>query len=125
MRKHGWRTPRYKLIRALEPDFHGKPAVELYDLQKDPGENANIAQEEPAVAKELSDRMDAWIAAREKATGRQNPMFTNLDWHGIDGHGPFKSSDEAYNTLHIGGAATAKKLQAAQAADEDGASCDE
>ena len=29
MRKHGWRTPEWKLIRALEPDFHFKPEVEL------------------------------------------------------------------------------------------------
>ena len=27
MRKHGWRTPRWKLIVALEPDFHFKPPV--------------------------------------------------------------------------------------------------
>src|SRR5688572_15876489 len=32
MRKHGWRTPEWKLIVALEPDFHFKPEVELYDL---------------------------------------------------------------------------------------------
>ena len=25
MRKHGWRTPEWKLIHALEPDFHCKP----------------------------------------------------------------------------------------------------
>jgi len=25
MRKRGWRTPQWKLIDALEPDFHGKP----------------------------------------------------------------------------------------------------
>ncbi len=25
MRKHGWRTPEWKLIVALEPDFHFKP----------------------------------------------------------------------------------------------------
>ena len=29
MRKHGWRTPQWKLIVALEPDFHFKPEVEL------------------------------------------------------------------------------------------------
>ena len=36
MRKHGWRTPQWKLIEALEPDFHFKPAVELYNLVEDP-----------------------------------------------------------------------------------------
>ena len=39
MRKHGWRTPQWKLIEALEPDFHFKPAVELYNLVEDPDEN--------------------------------------------------------------------------------------
>ncbi|HTE21214.1 MAG TPA: sulfatase, partial [Armatimonadota bacterium] len=29
MRKHGWRTPEWKLMVALEPDFHFKPEVEL------------------------------------------------------------------------------------------------
>ena len=37
MRKHGWRTPEWKLIEALEPDFHFKPPVELYNLAEDPG----------------------------------------------------------------------------------------
>jgi len=36
MRKHGWRTPEWKLIHALEPDFHFKPEVELYNLVDDP-----------------------------------------------------------------------------------------
>ena len=43
MRKHGWRTPEWKLIVALEPDFHFKPEVELYNLIEDPDENRNVA----------------------------------------------------------------------------------
>ena len=39
MRKHGWRTPEWKLIIALEPDFHFKPEVELYNLISGPGRN--------------------------------------------------------------------------------------
>ncbi|GAA3326150.1 hypothetical protein GCM10020331_060870 [Ectobacillus funiculus] len=38
MRKHGWRTPEWKLIQALEPDFHFKPEIELYNLIEDPNE---------------------------------------------------------------------------------------
>ncbi|MCL2097109.1 MAG: sulfatase-like hydrolase/transferase, partial [Oscillospiraceae bacterium] len=49
MRKHGWRTPEWKLIIALEPDFHYKPEVELYNLINDPLENNNIADKEPEV----------------------------------------------------------------------------
>ncbi|MFB3881568.1 MAG: sulfatase [Armatimonadota bacterium] len=113
MRKHGWRTPRWKLIRALEPDFHFKPAVELYDLRNDPGENHNLARREPEVVKALTARMSAHIARREKQTGRSNPMLRNPNW---SGHGrPFKTSQEAYDTLHIGSPKMAEKLQAAAA----------
>ena len=111
MRKHGWRTPQYKLIRALEPDFHGKPDVELYDLIRDPGELHNIAQEAPEVVAMLTARMDAHIAARTKETGRPCPITVNLAWHGIEGRGAFTSSEEAYETLHIGDPAAARKLQ--------------
>jgi hypothetical protein len=112
-RKHGWRTPQYKLIRALEPDFHYRANVELYDLIKDPLELENIAKQEPGIVKALSERMDKWIKKREKETGRKAPIVKELNWHGFEGKGPFKSSDEAYNTMHIGDTKAAQKLQAA------------
>lgn len=112
MRKHGWRTPQYKLILALEPDFHSKPPVELYDLCRDPDELNNIANENPDIVKLLTARLKAHIAKRENETGRKNPMFTNLHWHGIKERGPFKTSEEAYNTMHIGDVEAARKLQA-------------
>ena len=111
MRKHGWRTPEWKLIHALEPDFHFKPEVELYNLVADPEENVNLARKEPDVVEALEGRMAAHIARREKATGRPNPMTTNLDWHGKGG-GPFQSSQEAYDKLYIGSASEAARLQA-------------
>ena len=112
MRKHGWRTPEWKLIVALEPDFHSKPPVELYNLVLDPQENNNIAGTEPAVVQMLTERMSAWIARREKEEGITNPMLSQGDWHGHKGVGPFKSSEQAYNTLHIGDPGQAAKLQA-------------
>lgn len=112
MRKHGWRTPEWKLIHALEPDFHFKPEIELYNLIKDPGENYNLAEEEPEVVEFLESRMQKHIKKREMETGRTNPIYTNLDWHGIEGKGPFKSSQEAYDTLHIGSPEAARKIQA-------------
>ncbi|MFH5184342.1 sulfatase [Paenibacillus sp. TAB 01] len=114
MRKHGWRTPHWKLIRALEPDFHFKPEVELYNLIEDPQENHNVAEQEPAVVELLTARMEAHIQRREQETGRTNPMYTNLGWHG-KGDAPFTSSQQAYDTLHIGSSLTARSLQANKA----------
>lgn len=112
MRKHGWRTPQWKLIIALEPDFHFKPEVELYNLVTDPGENTNLAESEPEVVAHLRGRMDAFIARREQEEGIVNPMMTQGDWHGKAGVGPFTSSQQAYDSLHIGDPNQAAKLQA-------------
>ncbi len=110
MRKHGWRTPEWKLIRALEPDFHFKPEIELYNLIKDPEELNNLADSEPQIVNLLLGRMDAYIAKRERETGRINPMYTNLHWHGLE-RGPFRSSQEAYDSMYIGSIHTAQQLQ--------------
>jgi arylsulfatase A-like enzyme len=112
MRKHGWRTPEWKLIVALEPDFHAKPPVELYNLVEDPAENYNLAEREPEVVALLKARMDRWIARREAETGLPNPIQDQGDWHGYAGIGAFTSSEQAYNTLHIGDPAQAARLQA-------------
>lgn len=115
MRKHGWRTSEWKLIHALEPDFHFKSEVELYNLVADPGEEHNLAAEEPGVVRLLEERMQAHIRRREKETGRRDPIYTNLNWHGA-GCGPFTTSEQAYNTLHIGSIDAAKELQEAEKA---------
>ena len=112
MRKHGWRTPEWKLIIALEPDFHFKPAVELYNLISDPAENQNVAENQPEMVKLLRARMDAYIAKRERESGLPNPIHNQGDWHGKEGVGPFKSSQQAYDTLHIGDPTQAASLQA-------------
>ena len=107
MRKHGWRTPEWKLIVSLEPDFHFKPMVELYNLIKDPEENENVADEYPEVVEVLKKRMDDWIAKRTKETGRPNPIDVNFLKDGK----PFKTSQEAYEGKYIGGREDAVKLQ--------------
>ena len=109
MRKHGWRTPHWKLIIALEPDFHFKPTIELYNLVEDPDENNNLAETRPDVVASLQDRMHAWIAKREEETGLKNPMMTQGAW--VEG-APFKTSQDAYDTLHIGDPGQAARLQA-------------
>ncbi len=112
MRKHGWRTPEWKLIHALEPDFHGKPEIELYNLVDDPEETTNVAEQAPEVVSMLEHRMMNFIARRERETGRPNPMYTNLHWHGHkDVPGPFESSEQAYEKLHIGDVGAAIRLQ--------------
>ena len=112
MRKHGWRTPQWKLIVALEPDFHFKPKVELYNLFEDPDENHNLAEEQPEIVTLLKKRMRTWIKKRETETGKRNPMLSQGDWHGYEGVGSFKTSEQAYETMHIGDPDQAAGLQA-------------
>jgi len=112
MRKHGWRTPEWKLIRALEPDLHFKEPVELYNLVDDPKELHNLAKENPEVVDFLTEKMEAYIAKREKETGRTNPMYTNPNWHGNPNwNGPYESSQQAYDSLYIGSVEQAVSLQ--------------
>ena len=112
MRKHGWRAPSWKLMIALEPDFHFKPEVELFNLVEDPNEDHNLAEERPDVVAALRARMEAWIAKREAETGFPNPMLTQGDWHGLKDVGAFKTSQQAYDTLFIGDLDKAIRLQA-------------
>jgi arylsulfatase A-like enzyme len=111
MRKHGWRTPEWKLIHALEPDFHFKPEVELYNLVEDPGENRNLAKKHPDIVALLEKQMQDHIEKRNKETGKENPMYHQENWSGT-GVDAFATSQEAYDTLHIGDAKAARKLQA-------------
>ncbi|BBH20553.1 sulfatase [Paenibacillus baekrokdamisoli] len=126
MRKHGWRTTEWKLICALEPDFHFKPEVELYNLIHDPEENVNVADQEPEVVALLQQRMNNHIMKREQQVNRPNPIYTNVNW---SGQGKiFTSSQEAYDSLYIGSIGNAISLQskdkAAEKAKEEMASHD-
>lgn len=95
-RKQGWRTPIWKFWHALEPDFHGKPPVELYNLIEDPEESVNLAAKRPDVVKFMRNCMNAWIEKRAKETKKPNPILE------------YKLGRKKY----IGSIATAKKLQA-------------
>ena len=119
MRKHGWRTPGWKLMIALEPDFHFKPELELYNLMEDPNEDNNLAETRPDVVDALRACMEAWIAKREAETGLTNPIYAQGDWHGIEGVGPFKTSQQAYDSLHIGEVSEAVELQASTKEEDD------
>ncbi len=78
---------------------------------EDPEENYNLAEQEPEVVALLKARMEAWIAKRETETGLPNPMHHQGDWHGHEGVGAFESSQQAYDTLHIGDVSKAQQLQ--------------
>ncbi len=95
MRKHGWRTPIWKYWEALEPDFHGKPPVELYNLVEDPEERRNLADQEPSIVEMLRSRLHRWEKRRERAVGKRSLI-----------HEYRLGTD-----LYIGSIATAKKLQ--------------
>ena len=75
MRKRGWRTPEWKFFESLEPDFHGKPAVELYNIILDPMEYNNVAAKEPELVECFRARMNAWVAKRMKETGKGDPIL--------------------------------------------------
>ena len=107
MRKHGWRTPEWKLMISLEPDFHYKPPVELYNLVNDPEEYDNLAESRPETVKLLTEKMNAFIEKRVRETGRPSPIEVNF----LRPEGPFKTSDEAYAGKYIGGIADAVALQ--------------
>ena len=111
MRKHGWRTPEWKLIIALEPDFHFKPEVELYNHKDDPNELSNLVELRPDMVTKLTKRMEDWLALRKKETEMNSPIFDQGDWHGFEGVGSFKSSEQAYESLYLGDAGMAKRLQ--------------
>ncbi len=74
MRKRVWLSGRHKLISALEPDFHGGPDLELYDLSTDPGEHCNLATLRPALTDRLRTAMEAHVARRVAATGCPDPL---------------------------------------------------
>jgi len=75
MRKRGWRTPEWKIVQALEPDFHNKPPIELYNLVDDPEENHNLAEDEPEIVEVLKERMNSWIERRMSETGKPDPIM--------------------------------------------------
>ena len=74
MRKRAWRTREWKLIQALEPDFHHKPLLELYNLVEDPQEARNLAGARPDVVADLLGRMERHAARRLAQTRLPDPV---------------------------------------------------
>ncbi len=80
MAKWALREAGWKLILAREPDFYGKPERELYDLEADPGEQQNLAEDLPDRAREMEERLEGILSKRlEQAGWREDPVRA----HGI------------------------------------------
>jgi arylsulfatase len=69
--KRAIRNHKWKFIQSIEPDPHGRPMQELFDLEADPTEQKNLAEENPEVVEELKAKLDAWVAKRLQETGRE------------------------------------------------------
>jgi hypothetical protein len=63
---------KWKLIKAFDNGFWPAPALELYDLESDPGELTNLVEKEPHIAAELELRLRRWEDAQVK--GRVDPL---------------------------------------------------
>ena len=74
MRKRGLRTAEWKIIVACEPDIHGFPPVELYDLRSDPAETRNLAEARPEVVARLRGELRGWVERRTRETGLPDPI---------------------------------------------------
>ena len=70
----------WKLIAALEPDFYGNPMRELYDLDRDPQEQRNLARELPDKTREMGDILAAELSRRLARAGRNRDP---VEAHGI------------------------------------------
>jgi arylsulfatase A-like enzyme len=68
--KRGVRNARWKFIQSFEPDPHGRPMQELFDLKADPTEQNNLAEQRPHMVRKLKRHLDAWVAKRLEETGR-------------------------------------------------------
>ena len=74
--QRAWRSGRWKLIENLGPGHLGSPTgwLELYDLQLDPDEKANLVASHRELAESLRDRLHAWV--ERVLDGRPDPQLT-------------------------------------------------
>lgn len=68
-------TGDWKLIRFYARNDNGTDRLELYNLKDDVGETKSLAAEKPAVVKELSGLIDAFLKDTEAVVPKANPGF--------------------------------------------------
>jgi arylsulfatase A-like enzyme len=80
MKKRGWQTRKWKLIVETggTPAVYNTPDVELYDLEEDPDEIYNLAEEADDVVAQLSNDMDTFLRRRLTETGLPDPTVEQV-----------------------------------------------
>ncbi|MDE0481558.1 MAG: sulfatase-like hydrolase/transferase [Candidatus Poribacteria bacterium] len=75
MKKRGWQTRKWKLIVETggTPAVYNTPDIELYDLEEDPDEIYNLAEEADDIVAQLKNDMDAFLKQRLAETGLPDP----------------------------------------------------
>ena len=75
MKKRGWQTRKWKLILETggTPDVYNTPDVELYDLEEDPDEIYNLAEEANDIVTRLNADMEEFLKRRLTETGLPDP----------------------------------------------------
>ena len=71
MKKRGWQTKQWKLIVETgdTPEVYNTPALELYDLEDDPDEVYNLAEEASDIVEQLKGDMADFLQQRLAETG--------------------------------------------------------
>ena len=92
MGKWAVRDENWKYIRARVPDFYNGPMEELYDLKEDPGEQHNLAEKVPEIARQQRDKLESELWIRLAKGGHtEDPVLS----HGITlGKGMYEGQEK-------------------------------
>jgi arylsulfatase A-like enzyme len=84
------RTEKYRLVKKIKGPQAGSAAKnndksalpwELYDMKHDPGEENNIAEENPEIVVELSDKYENWLDDISSNELKRFPLPVGFDEH--------------------------------------------
>jgi arylsulfatase A-like enzyme len=80
------RTDRHLLVRTYDDHGYRFDPVELYDMETDPYQTRNLAEEQPQLRAELLQRMAAWVEEQRALSGwRPDPLTAILHERGLGG----------------------------------------
>jgi len=81
------RTKKWKLIKCIDNGFWNFPSTELYDLQSDPQELNNIAQERKEILDKLELKFHRWLSKR---LGKHTDPLRRIAERGLSPKGQLK-----------------------------------